>query len=127
MAKDVFAKLWDTVQIVGDVSRKTGVDSRTVEAVMDACFNDIYDKVTKGMTVQVTGFGTFRLKHMGQRVQIQDIRFPELTKVSPEHFKISFMACADLRRRTERQTKKILERKRRHERDDYWSEPEDSD
>lgn len=90
----------DTAQIK-KVAAETGCSIEQVDAIYRSIFKVIGDYVMKGKTVQVKDFGTFRLKHLGRRAMaVQDIVTWE--KVSPEHFKVTFMSCADLRRRADR-------------------------
>ena len=79
----------------------------------------------KGRTVQVENFGTFRLKHLGRRVKSLDmINNPDDYGVSEEHYKVTFLAYADLRRRAQRRLKREIARAERdaYENDDSWSE-----
>lgn len=91
------------------VAAATGCTKEQVDEIYRAIFKVIGDYVMKGKTVQVKDFGTFRLKHLHRRaMEVQDIVNWE--KVSPEHFKITFMANADLRRRADR---KLLRQKKK--------------
>ena len=68
----------------------------------------------EGKTVQVAEFGTFRLKHLGRRINY-NMFDPDTPSVSEEHLKISFMALTDLKRRAERKLKRQKAREESNE------------
>lgn len=107
------------------ISKESGIDEDTVKKVFAATFDAITENVMKGRTVQVENFGTFRLKHLGRRVKSLDmINNPDDYGVSEEHYKVTFLAYADLRRRAQRRLKREIARAERdaYENDDSWSE-----
>lgn len=101
-------KCYNTRQIVTQLSKKTGLDYLKADEVVEYLFDHISKKIMQGYTVQVTNFGSFKLKHLGRRVQMNET-MTDHPSVSEEHLKIHFMAYDDLKRRAKR---KLLKKKR---------------
>lgn len=99
--------VYNEKKMIPDLARILGMDTATVTEVYEKTFWLINKKIMEGKTVQIPEFGTFRLKHLGRRVSNYNaILFPDEYKISEEHFKIHFMACADMRRRADRKLKR---------------------
>lgn len=101
-------RCYNTHQIVANVSSKTGVDYMKIDEIFRVTFEVIMDKIMRGYTVQVDKFGSFKLKHLGRRVQMNET-MTDHPSVSEEHLKIHFMAYDDLKRRARR---KLLKQRR---------------
>lgn len=86
---------------VSAVAKSIGVSEDIVSAVYDEIFKVITDNVMKCRTVQVPGFGNFKLKHLGRRAAF-DWNTQTVSTASEEHLKITFMAYADVARRLQR-------------------------
>lgn len=104
MAKrDMNENVYSSNRIVAHLAKTTGIDSETCKKLFDTTFWIINKKIMEGKTVRIADFGTFRLKHLGKRMRCYDaILFPNDYQISEEHFKVSFMACADVKRRAQR-------------------------
>lgn len=96
--------------IINKVSKDTGYSPEVVEPILTDIFKVISDSVMTEKIVQIRGFGSFHLKHLGRRVMAKHYMSGE-EAVTPEHYKINFLAYADLKRRAERK----LQRKKKKE------------
>ena len=100
--------------IIKKVVNDTGVEKEIVEPVFNDIFKVIGDSVMKEKNVQIKNFGSFHLKHLGRRVVgVHYMTGEEAT--SPEHFKVTFLAYSDLKRRAER--KLIRQQKKQAEKE----------
>ena len=95
--------------IIQRVAKDTGYDEKIVETIVEYTFKALSDAIMRTKIVQIRNFGSFHLKHLRRRVIGTHYMSGE-EAVSPEHYKINFMAYADLKRRAER--KMIRDQKR---------------
>lgn len=102
-------RCYNTQQIVTQISKKTGLDYMQVDEIFEIIFKLITEKIMHGYTVQIDKFGSFRLKHLGRRVQMNEL-MTDHPSVSEEHLKIHFMAYDDIKRRARR---KLLKDRRK--------------
>ena len=101
--KDINANVYSSNRIVAHLAQTTGIDSETCRKIFETTFWIINKKIMEGKTVQVADFGTFRLKHMEKRMSCYDkILFPNEYQISEEHYKVSFLAYEDVKRRAQR-------------------------
>ena len=105
-------KVYPKKMTVKAVAKDVGMSEESVSKVYDSLFKIMGKKIMEGYTVQVEEFGSFKLKHLGRRVQPHHALNPDHEVFSEEHLKIHFMAFADLRRRAER---KLMRQKKKEE------------
>ena len=95
--------------IIKRVAKDTGYAEEFIEPIFTDIFKVISDSVMKVKNVQIRNFGSFHLKHMNRRVIGTHYMSGE-EAVSPEHYKINFLAYSDLKRRAQR---KLLREQRK--------------
>lgn len=105
-------RCYNTHQIVTEVSKKVNLDYMKMDEVFEVLFHHIMTKIMAGYTVQLDKFGSFKLKHLGRRVQLNELMCDH-PSVSEEHLKIHFMAYDDLKRRARRKLMKERREARR--------------
>ena len=107
--------------IITAVAKNTGYDHDTVETIFTNIFKVIGDSIMKEKKVQIKDFGSFHLKHLQRRVIGTHYMSGE-EAVAPEHYKINFLAYADLKRRAQRklirQLKKMAEEEKMYYEED---------
>jgi len=54
-------------ELIAAVAARTTLNKREALDAIDAITNTIYDTLAQGDSVQITGFGTFELKHRSAR------------------------------------------------------------
>ena len=54
-------------EIVNEVAKATGIEKVTVQTVFEASMEAIKDSIIKGNPVYLRGFGSFIIKHRGQK------------------------------------------------------------
>lgn len=100
--------------IVLKVAKNTGYPPEEVLDIFTDIFKVISDGVMKDRSVQIRNFGTFNLKCLGRRV----INYHYITgepAVATEHYKINFVAFADLRRRAQRKRQRDINKQLKKE------------
>ena len=57
-------------ELISAVSKKTGIRKSDVKMILDACLDTITEELIEEQSVQLTGFGTFKLgtvkEHLGR-------------------------------------------------------------
>src|SRR5436190_517941 len=96
--------------LVGEVSKRTGLNKADVARVVDASIDTIREAVAKGDRVALVGFGTFEQRKRGQRLA-RNPRKPEVEITVPARVVPSFTpgqafteAVAEKKRRSLRKT-----------------------
>jgi len=107
--------------IIKAVEKNTGYDHETVEKIFTNIFKVIGDSIMKEKNVQIKDFGSFHLKHLHRRVIGTHYMTGEEAE-SPEHYKINFMAYADLKRRAQRKLMRQLKKMAEQEKMEYEEE-----
>jgi len=54
--------------LISNVAGRSGMSLTDTRRVLDAAFKIIPDIVTSGKTIQIKGFGTFKLVHRNERI-----------------------------------------------------------
>lgn len=54
-------------ELIRCVSKKTQLSQTNAEAVVEAVFNTISNEISKGNTVQISGFGSFEVRERAAR------------------------------------------------------------
>lgn len=91
-------KVMSYKQVLESVSRKTGINVTYCRAISDELFDVISKNAISGKTVQIKGFGVFRLKFLGARTIPRHYISGEKS-ITPAHFKLSFKEYQPLRER----------------------------
>ena len=95
--------------VVGSVSRKTGLAEKIVADVLENTIETLIHNISLGKSVQLDGFGSFKLTFMHRRT-IPDNFLSGEEVVQPAHFKISFREHAVVRQRIADMFRGILEK-----------------
>jgi len=74
--------------VINQISEKTGVDKKEVQASVEAFFSVVKDNMVKGENIYVRGFGSFVNKKRAKKVARNISKNTSL--VIPEHFVPSF-------------------------------------
>ena len=70
-------------EIVGEVSRATGIDKAVVLSVVEAFMENVKESIGSGNNVYLRGFGTFQVKKRARKVARNISK--NTTLIVPEH------------------------------------------
>ena len=83
-------------EIVREVSKSTGIEATTVQAVVEGFMEAVKGSMAKGQNVYLRGFGTFEVKTRAQKTA-RDIT-KNTTMVIPEHKIPAFKPCPEFKK-----------------------------
>ena len=88
--------------IIAEVAKKTGLSIPTAQTYVETVFMSISDALKKGSEVQITDFGTFKIKENAKRKYILNGN----KVVAPKHKTVKFSCGAGLKAKVNKKKKK---------------------
>ena len=82
-------------EIVKEVSRNTGIEATTVQAVVEGFMEAVKGSMSKGQNIYLRGFGTFEVKTRKAKTGRNITK--NTTVVIPEHKIPAFKPCPDFK------------------------------
>ena len=82
-------------EIVKEVSRNTGIEATTVQAVIEGFMEAVKGSMSKGQNIYLRGFGTFEVKTRKAKTGRNITK--NTTVVIPEHKIPAFKPCPDFK------------------------------
>ena len=82
-------------EIVREVSKSTGIEATTVQAVVGGFMEAVKGSLAKENNVYLRGFGTFEVKTRAQKTARNITK--NTTMIIPEHKVPAFKPCAELK------------------------------
>ena len=82
-------------EIVREVSKSTGIEATTVQAVVEGFMTAVKGSLAKGENVYLRGFGTFEVKTRAAKTSRNITKNTSL--VIPEHKVPTFRPCPDFK------------------------------
>ena len=82
-------------EIVKEVSRNTGIEATTVQAVVEGFMEAVKSSMSKGQNIYLRGFGTFEVKTRKAKTGRNITK--NTTVVIPEHKVPTFKPCPDFK------------------------------
>ena len=82
-------------EIVREVSKSTGIEATTVQAVVEGFMTAVKGSLAKGENVYIRGFGTFEVKTRAAKTARNITK--NTTMVIPEHKVPTFKPCTDFK------------------------------
>lgn len=82
-------------EIVKDMAKSTGIESKTVSAVVEGFMTTVKESLSKGENVYLRGFGTFEVKTKAAKPARNITR--NTTLIIPEHKAPAFKPCAEFK------------------------------
>ena len=83
-------------EIVKEVSRNTGIEATTVQAVVEGFMEAVKGSMSKGQNIYLRGFGTFEVKTRKAKTGRNITK--NTTVVIPEHKVPAFKPCPDFKK-----------------------------
>ena len=80
--------------LVDKIHENSKLDQKDISNVIDLLFSEIKDSLKNGDTIELRGFGTFKVKY-STRKEARDPRNGEKVTVEP-HYKATFIPGKDL-------------------------------
>ena len=82
-------------EIVKEVSRNTGIEATTVQAVVEGFMEAVKSSMSKGQNIYLRGFGTFEVKTRAAKTARNITK--NTTLIIPEHKVPTFKPCPDFK------------------------------
>ena len=82
-------------EIAREVSKSTGIEATTVQAVVEGFMTAVKGSLAKGENVYLRGFGTFEVKTRAAKTARNITK--NTTMVIPEHKVPTFKPCTDFK------------------------------
>ena len=82
-------------EIVKEVSRNTGIEATTVQAVVEGFMEAVKGSMSKGQNIYLRGFGTFEVKTRAAKTARNITK--NTTLIIPEHNVPTFKPCPDFK------------------------------
>ena len=82
-------------EIVKEVSRNTGIEATTVQAVVEGFMEAVKGSMSKGQNIYLRGFGTFEVKTRAAKTARNITK--NTTLIIPEHKVPTFKPCPDFK------------------------------
>ena len=82
-------------EIVKEVSRNTGIEATTVQAVIEGFMEAVKGSMSKGQNIYLRGFGTFEVKTRAAKTARNITK--NTTVIIPEHKVPTFKPCPDFK------------------------------
>ena len=82
-------------EIVKEVSRNTGIEATTVQAVGEGFMEAVKGSMSKGQNIYLRGFGTFEVKTRAAKTARNITK--NTTLIIPEHKVPTFKPCPDFK------------------------------
>ena len=82
-------------EIVKEVSKSTGIEATTVQAVVEGFMEAVKGSLAKDNNVYLRGFGTFEVKTRAQKTARNITK--KTTVIIPEHKVPAFKPCAEFK------------------------------
>ena len=82
-------------EIVREVSKSTGIEATTVQAVVEGFMTAVKGSLAKGENVYLRGFGTFEVKTRAAKTARNITK--NTTLIIPEHKVPTFKPCAEFK------------------------------